>query len=199
MTALGVAKFGLAVLGRVGQPVPLANTGHRHIMNLAQTHHIPAEGEKPTWKDIPWLAAYGGRGLWELVRARLIFARLKAKAIPERNRQSKASASANHKVKASAVARMTYVLPRISDRLPWRSDCVIQAVAAQNWLMALGGASEIQIGVENPKDGEFGAHAWLLYRGQVVTGGDIDRYHLILSDSRLDRDSGVPSEVSKRN
>lgn len=168
-------------------------------MNLAQTHHIPAEGEKPTWKDIPWLAAYSGRGLWELVRARLIFARLKAKAIPLRNRTAKAKATANHLIKPSAVARITYVLPRISDRLPWRSDCVIQAVAAQNWLLSLGGASEIQIGVENPKDGDFGAHAWLLYNDQLVTGGDIDRYDLILSDSRLNGDSDKPSGPSEGN
>ncbi len=161
-------------------------------MNLAQSPHIPAHGQKPRIKDLGWLARYCMRGMWELVRARLIFARLEAKAIPSRNRTSKYAADAQQTLEKHQIDRISYVLPRISDRLPWRSDCLVQAIAAQNWLSGHGAASEIQIGVEHPRDaenGEFGAHAWLLYKEQVVTGGDIERYHLILSDSRLNRDS----------
>lgn len=173
-------------------------------MNSAQSPHIPAPGQKPRWKDLPWLAHYCVRGLWELVRARITFARLEAKAIPDRNRRSKNAADPQSKLSPTKLARMTYVLPRLSDRLPWRSDCMVQAVAGQNWLSAMGKASEIQIGVEHPKDGDFGAHAWLLYSDseigeRIVTGGDIDRYHLILSDSRLDRDSRPTNEGSKRD
>ena len=81
------------------------------------------------------------------------------------------------------VSRIAYVIPRLSDRLPWRSDCLIQAIAGQNWLTAKGADSEIQIGVENPKDGDFGAHAWLVHNDTIVTGGDIARYALLLGDS----------------
>lgn len=154
-------------------------------MKLAQSPHIPAEGSKPGWSDLPWLLPYALRGLWELVRARLIFAKLEAKAIPQRNREAKQRARSEREVESQAVARMSYVLPRLSDRLPWRSDCLIQAIAAQNWLAALGGAGEIQIGIELPEEGKFGAHAWLLYDEQIVTGGDIERYQLLLSDARL--------------
>ena len=169
-------------------------------MKSAQSSHIPAPGSKPDWSDLRWLASYSARGLWELVRARIIFARLPAKAIPERNRASKNAADPEMRIAPAALARMAYVLPRLSDRLPWRSDCLVQAIAGQNWLSALGRASEIRIGVEHPKDGDFGAHAWLLYSDadlgeHVVTGGDIDRYHLILSDSRLDRESEARNAV----
>lgn len=159
---------------------------NRQIINLAQSSHIPERGKLPSLRDVPWLSVFALRGLCELVRARLIFVKLEAKAIPKRNRQAKAKALANNEVSEATLARISYVMPRLSDRLPWRSDCVIQAIAAQNWLSAYGAASEIQIGVENPKDGEFGAHAWLVYRDSVITGGDIDRYHAILVESGED-------------
>jgi len=151
----------------------------------AQSPHTPANGSRPTLTDVAWLAPHAIRGFFELVRARIAFARLEAKGIPTRNRIAREAARPDSRVSEASIARIAYVLPRLSDRLPWRSDCLVQAIAGQNWLMRLGAASEIQIGVENPKEGEFGAHAWLLHDGQVVTGGDIDRYSLLLSDSRL--------------
>ncbi len=168
-------------------------------MNLAQSSHIPAPGRRPKLKDMPWLLRYSTRGLWELILARIVFSRLEAKAIPQRNRISERAASPRSSITQAKAARMSYVLPRLSDRLPWRSDCLVQAIAAQNWLSSFGAASEIQIGVENPKGGEFSAHAWLLYNKQVVTGGDIDRYDLILSDSRHDQDPEDDNAVSERN
>lgn len=158
-------------------------------MSLTQSPHIPAEGKKPGWSDLPWLATYALRALFELVRARIIFTRLEAKAIPLRNQASKAGASDDCRTNEAMLARITYVIPRLSDRLPWRSDCLIQAVAAQNWLMASRIPSEIRIGVENPKDGEFGAHAWLVHGERVITGGDIARYQLLLGASGPDSES----------
>lgn len=158
-------------------------------MKLAQSPHIPAQGTKPGWSDLPWLAPYALRGLWELVRARIIFARLAAKAIPQRNRAAAEHARGREPIEPRTLARLSYVLPRLSDRLPWRSDCLIQAIAAQNWLSAMGAAGEIQIGIEHPEGGDFGAHAWLMYEDQVITGGDIERYQPILTESRFRSDS----------
>ena len=152
-------------------------------MNIAQSPHIPPKGQKPAWTDMRWLATYSARGLWELVRARLIFSRFEAKSIRTRNRTSKERADMSASLPPDVLARIGYVLPRLSDRLPWRSDCLIQAIAAQNWLTAYGVGSEIQIGVEKPEGGEFGAHAWLLHGEKVVTGGEIERYHVLLADS----------------
>jgi hypothetical protein len=138
-------------------------------------------------RDAGWLAAYALRGFAELVRARIIFARLEASEILARNlavarlaaQGSAAAADPDH------LARMAFVLPRLSARLPWRSDCLVQAIAAQNWLAASRLAGEIQIGVERPADGPFGAHAWLVHAGMVITGGDIARYERLLGESPL--------------
>ena len=153
-------------------------------MNLAQSPHVPETGKRPRVRDMSWLAPFALRGLFELIRARLIFARFRARIIPQRNKEAKARAAAGGGIAEADLARIAYVIPRISDRLPWRSDCLVQSIAGQNWLSSLGEYGEIQIGVENPKDGKFGAHAWLLHGQTVVTGGDVAQYDLILSDSR---------------
>lgn len=166
-------------------------------METAQSSPVPAKGQKPSLTDIGWLASYSARGLSELVRARLIFQKLKASDIPVRNhvvgKVGSQIADQSREEHAATLARIRYVIPRLSDRLPWRSDCLIQAIAAQNWLAALGAQSEIQIGVEKPEDGQFGAHAWLVSGGEIVTGGDIAQYDVILAESRLSSDSGTKS------
>lgn len=129
------------------------------------------------------MVRYSARGLLELMRARLIFAKLEAKSIRARNRMAMDRAVRSQSSAPGVIERIGYVLPRLSDRLPWRSDCLVQAIAGQNWLATMGLASEIQIGVELPDGGKFGAHAWLKHGETVVTGGEIERYHLLLADS----------------
>ncbi|WP_086617561.1 lasso peptide biosynthesis B2 protein [Erythrobacter tepidarius] len=138
--------------------------------------------------------AYALRGLLELVRARLVFARLAASEIPARNRAvSKLAGQGGGTADPAHLARIAYVLPRLSARLPWRSDCLVQAIAAQNWLAAGGLAGEIQIGVERPADRPFGAHAWLVHQGMVITGGEIGRYERLLGESVLSPQPDEPN------
>ena len=153
-------------------------------MNLAQSPHVPATGQRPRARDIRWLPYYCVAGLLHLIRARIEFASFEAKAILLRNSDAKAKATAGKRATEETLSRIAYVIPRLSDRLPWRSDCLVQATAAQNWLGSDGFASEIQIGVENPADGPFAAHAWLMYEDTIVTGGDISQYATILADSQ---------------
>jgi Transglutaminase-like superfamily len=155
-------------------------------MAPAQSSLIPPPGTKPRLGDAGWLIAFGLRGLIELIRARVAFDRLEPRAILARNQQVAAAACTDPaSVSPALAARIGYVIPRISARLPWRSDCVIQAMAAQRWLATHGLASEIQIGVERPEGAPFGAHAWLVHHGAVVTGGDIARYDLLVGESPL--------------
>ncbi|WP_407875174.1 lasso peptide biosynthesis B2 protein [Qipengyuania nanhaisediminis] len=191
-------KSGLALSDtwQAARPCAMAARTHRHMMNSAQTH-IPAEGQKPTLGDLGWLAAYGLRALAELIRARIAFASFETRTIPERNRRAQEAATGGDCQLERRLARIGYVIPRLSDRLPWRSDCLIQAMAAQNWLLSLGIASEMRIGVELPSDAPFGAHAWLVHGDFVVTGGDIDRYAPILSDSEQDPAPGTGTDRPK--
>lgn len=154
---------------------------------------VPPAGTRPRLGDLRWLGWYAGRGLIALVRARAAFARLEARDILARNAVAGAVPTrASRPEDAALVARIAYVIPRISARLPWRSDCVIQAMAAQDWLAAHGLASEIRIGVERPTAGSFGAHAWLIHEGHIVTGGDVSRYELLLGERS---DAGGPGGV----
>lgn len=154
-------------------------------MNVSQSRPTPAPGQRPKFTDWPWLLAYCARGLFELIRARLAFTRFKVKDIPARNARSKVDNTTGQAVTSDTIERISYVLPRLSDRLPWRSDCLVQAIAGQNWLRSLNAASEIQIGVEHPEGAPFAAHAWLVHAGTIVTGGEVEQYEVILSDSRL--------------
>lgn len=149
-------------------------------MDGSQSSPVPLPGNRPRLDDLGWLARYSLRGLYELVRARLAFARLKASDIPARNAAARQGAIAGATADPVVAARISYVLPRLSSRLPWRSDCLIQAIAGQNWLAAQGLASEIRIGVRRDKSEEFGAHAWLVHDGRIISGGDISSYELLL-------------------
>jgi hypothetical protein len=151
----------------------------------AQSSPVPPPGSRPRWRDLGWLVVYGMRAMFELVRARLAFARLAAADIVARNEAAaRAARGPRRGHNAAMLARIAYVIPRLSARLPWRSDCVIQAIAAQNWLAAKGLPSEIRIGVERPEATGFGAHAWLVHGEDVVTGGDVARYVVLLSSEQ---------------
>lgn len=151
------------------------------------TSYTPSPGSKPSLRDLRWLVSYAIRGATELVKARIAFSRFKASEIADRNEGSRAASDTDGPIDPSTIARIAYVIPRIASRVPWRSDCLVQAIAAQNWLSSIGIASEIQIGVERPREGEFSAHAWLMCAGNVVTGGDISQYEVLLADSGIDR------------
>ena len=77
---------------------------------------------------------------------------------------------------AALVARVAFVIPRVGAYVPWRSDCLIQALAAQRWLASRAIAAEICIGVRRPPDQQLDAHAWLKAGDTLVTGGDITVY-----------------------
>ena len=72
--------------------------------------------------------------------------------------------------------RITYVVPRMRRRLPWRSDCLVQALAARRWLASGGIAGVIRLGSRIGSDGKFEAHAWFTVGDAVVTGWDIERF-----------------------
>jgi len=125
------------------------------------------------------------RGLYELTRARFALPRIKPSDIRRLNRNAATEAGAVNKRSPHprAVDRIALIIPLLASYVPWRSDCLIQAMAAQRWLAANGVAAEIRIGVDRPTDGEFGAHAWLVHDGRVITGGSIDHYAVLIGES----------------
>lgn len=148
---------------------------------------VPNTGKALRLRDAGWVTRLTAQALVAMVRARLAFGRLKAAEIPARN-----TAAAKAEVSDSAdellADRIGFIVERLAKRLPWRSDCVVQAIAVQEWLARLGMASEIRIGVERPEDGPFAAHAWLVRKERIITGGDIARYSLLLGKAGANTD-----------
>jgi hypothetical protein len=61
-------------------------------------------------------------------------------------------------------------------RVPWRSDCLVQATAAQRWLDRHQIPTQLHIGVRKDHAAGFEAHAWLCHGALIVTGGDISGF-----------------------
>lgn len=74
------------------------------------------------------------------------------------------------------VAEIGLAIRRMAARVPWRSDCLVQALAAQHWLEREGIGSTIHVGVDYDESRPLDAHAWLTAGDQIVVGGDVGRY-----------------------
>ena len=57
---------------------------------------------------------------------------------------------------------------------PWRSDCLIQAIAAARWLRRMGFAPEFHLGVARSDAGAIRGHAWLTLDGGTIVGAEDD-------------------------
>lgn len=82
------------------------------------------------------------------------------------------------------IERVSYAVSAMGLRVPWRSDCLVQALAARRWLARASISSDVCIGVRKNEEG-FQAHAWLKVGERIVTGGDTSSYAELPS---VDRD-----------
>jgi len=77
---------------------------------------------------------------------------------------------------AARVDRVAHAVNVMSLRFPWRSDCLVRALAARRWLAASGVSSRLHIGARHEEDGTFMAHAWQTVGERLVSGGDPSPY-----------------------
>lgn len=82
--------------------------------------------------------------------------------------------------KKARVARIAKAVLLAARYVPWRSDCLVQALAARRRLTIAGLDSELRLGVRKAPGGSFAAHAWLLQGETMVTGGDASEYNRLL-------------------
>ncbi len=73
------------------------------------------------------------------------------------------------------VDRIIWAVRAMGARVPWRSDCLVQALAAQRWLRRRGIGSAIHLGVRSAPSA-IDAHAWLKVGDEVVLGGEAGDY-----------------------
>jgi hypothetical protein len=117
------------------------------------------------------LLADAARAVLELLVARTRLGQLDTRAA-----QLPLGVQSPHGRELDTIARVRFVIPRVAARLPFRSDCLVQAIAAQRWLRRSGIASQLHFGVPRDKPATFEAHAWLTAGEIVVTGGDVSGY-----------------------
>lgn len=74
----------------------------------------------------------------------------------------------------------SFLIRRMAKSVPWRSDCLVQALAGQELLAEAGVATEIVVGTAKKADGMFLSHAWLRQEERIVLGGDVSEYDPLL-------------------
>jgi hypothetical protein len=144
---------------------------------------------QPSWARTVKLA---GEALIALAHARLILHRTRPKDILHRNastelRAGRIQPSCDERSIRMACDEVAFIIPRLAKRLPWRTDCLVQALAGQSMLTRRGLASEVLVGTAKHSDGTFEAHAWLSCRDATILGGDISRF-----DPLLEKDGASP-------
>jgi hypothetical protein len=83
-----------------------------------------------------------------------------------------------------ASRRVAAAIAAASRRVPWRSDCLEQAIAAKAMLRRRGIASTLYLGMARDP---VAAHAWLRVGDLNVTGGrDVARYAVVASFADVD-------------
>lgn len=134
---------------------------------------------------LPVKLALGAEALVALAHARLILYRTSPADVLRRNAEAAArvarrSPAASDSGTAESCARIGFIIPRAALRLPWRADCLVQALAGQAMLLRRGTASTIAVGTARHPDSSLEAHAWLLCGSEVILGGDISRFGPLL-------------------
>ena len=156
---------------------PLPNGSHRANGAVMDETHGLVDDTRPRALA---LLALAPRVALELARARILLARLDARMIPRLN--ASAAQSGDAMPRSDRIDVVAWLVPRIARRLPWRADCLVQALAGQRCLGASGLASRVVIGAETTSAAGFSAHAWLVCGERVVTGGDVAQYTPLLGE-----------------
>lgn len=138
---------------------------------------------RPPFPRLIPLCAYA---LAALVAARRAHARLHVRELPLLNENAAATGKSWEQWSASDhlySQHIASVVPSVARYLPFRSDCLIQALAARRMLLRRCLGSEIRIGVLKRDAASLASHAWLVAGEHVVIGGDVADYTTVMEGS----------------
>lgn len=130
-----------------------------------------------------------------LLRSRVEFQYRSTKAIlDDLAAPRRAGASSSVVGDPDAPRRIGWAVTAAARYVPWRADCLIQAMAASAWLRDLGYAPHFELGLlpASREGAELVAHAWLSLDGEVIVGGEDAgaRYVSIMRGARDGEKSG---------
>ena len=117
----------------------------------------------------------------ELAIARVCLSTRQAQELLEPHRASpiRKAARLGRTEPSALLDDVSFAIPRMGARVPWRADCLVQALAAQRWLRNRGVATSLVIGIRKLTPADFEAHAWLMAGERVVSGGEVSSYHTV--------------------
>jgi len=72
--------------------------------------------------------------------------------------------------------RVGWAVSAVARRTPWKSACLVQAIAAKAMLRRRGIASTLYLGLARDDNQTLQAHAWLSCGADMITGGDPSRF-----------------------
>ena len=87
------------------------------------------------------------------------------------------------------VERLSWAIAVAAHYVPWRSDCLIQVMAADRWLRRHHLCPDFYLGVAEVKQGVFAAHAWLRYGDLTITGGRDDQFAALIEPASKETES----------
>lgn len=126
-----------------------------------------------------------------LLRARIRFARVPVQQlIGDLKARSAAQPGVDpmHLADPLQLTRLSWAIGVAAAQVPWRSDCLIQVIAADQMLRRRGHTADFCLGLRKSEMGNLTAHAWLQCGDVVVTGGAVDGLSVILGPTRLKSD-----------
>ena len=119
------------------------------------------------------------RAAYHLALARIDFGRKPARDILDGLQKKQVSGASA--ASAVDVAMLSWAVKAAASGVPWRSDCLIQSMAADRWLRRHGIVPDFRLGVSPSAAGSLLAHAWVELDGRVLTGGDdISHYEILI-------------------
>ncbi|WP_342438396.1 lasso peptide biosynthesis B2 protein [Paenibacillus sp. FSL L8-0436] len=110
--------------------------------------------------------------LWRLflVRIQLLFPF--ARTAPRLGIQSQETSAVSNAADIPRIKHITKAIRVISRYTPWKSTCMVRAVAGLQMLERRGIESTLYMGVARDKQGQMIAHAWLRSGAHYVSGDD---------------------------
>ena len=117
-----------------------------------------------------------GRAMVELALARIRLGADHSGHFREARATRRSPSSALTNDQALLVDQVAFAIPRVAHRMPWRADCLVQALAGERWLRRRGVSAHIVIGVHQTGPAPLDAHAWLKAGDRIVTGGDVSTF-----------------------
>jgi hypothetical protein len=121
--------------------------------------------------------------VWLLARAGYEHHRKPIKAVLERFEAPGSQSFAT----SAEIQLIGWAINSAAARVPWRSDCLLQAMAGSMWLDRIQRTYKLNIGVRKNAAGGLEAHAWLTSGDLVVTGNLPD----LKGFSRIPLESGI--------